>query len=83
MKSPFIRIDWAHWVSRMVFPGESKNRRLRTSVREFARISWFWLKQGRWGDRQLLPAAYFDEYVRPQTPKELPHTENGVKRKTT
>jgi len=51
------------------------SRRLSASVRDFARIAWFWLNRGRWGDRQLLPRRYFDEYMRPQTPKDLPHTQ--------
>jgi CubicO group peptidase (beta-lactamase class C family) len=49
-------------------------RRLSASVRDFARIAWFWLNRGKWQDRQLLPESYFDDHVRPQTPKDLPHT---------
>ncbi len=49
-------------------------RRLTASVRDFSRIVWFWTNKGRWGDRQVLPARYFDEYMRPQTPKDLPQT---------
>ena len=51
------------------------NRRLSASVRDFARIAWFWLNRGRWGERQLLPEAYFDEYLRPQTAFDLPQTQ--------
>jgi CubicO group peptidase (beta-lactamase class C family) len=47
-------------------------RRLRASVRDFSRIAWFWLNRGKWQDRQLLPARYFDDFMRPQTPKDLP-----------
>jgi len=50
------------------------NRRMSASVRDFARIAWFWLNQGRWKETQLLPAHYFEEYMRPQTPPDLPHT---------
>lgn len=49
-------------------------RRLSASVRDFARIAWFWRHEGRWGDRQLLPAKHFREYAKPQTPPDLPHT---------
>ena len=49
-------------------------RRLRASVRDFARIAWFWANRGRWGDRQLLPRRYFDKYMRPDVPADLPHT---------
>ncbi|MBI2433591.1 MAG: DUF5060 domain-containing protein, partial [Candidatus Hydrogenedentes bacterium] len=47
-------------------------RRMKASVRDFARIAWFWLNKGRWGEQQVLPARYFEEYMRPQAPKDLP-----------
>lgn len=50
------------------------NRRLSASVRDVARIGWFWLNRGRWGDRQLLPVRTFDTYMKPQTPPDLPVT---------
>ncbi len=49
----------------------SDRRRISASVRDWARIAWFWLNRGRWGDRQVLPRRYFDEYMRPQVPKNL------------
>jgi len=49
-----------------------ERRRLKASARDFARIAWFWLNRGRWHDRQLLPARYFDECMRPQVPRDLP-----------
>jgi CubicO group peptidase (beta-lactamase class C family) len=51
-----------------------RNRRLSASVRDFARIAWFWLHQGRWKDRQLLPKRFFDQYQRPQVPRDLPQS---------
>jgi CubicO group peptidase (beta-lactamase class C family) len=51
-----------------------RNRRLSASVRDFARIAWFWLHRGRWKTEQLLPERLFDENQRPQTPPDLPHT---------
>lgn len=50
----------------------SDKRRLKASVRDFARIAWLWLNRGKWQDRQLLPARDFDEFMRPQTPSDLP-----------
>ena len=50
----------------------SDNRRLSASVRDFARIAWFWLNRGRWGERQILTRHYFDDYLRPQVPGALP-----------
>ena len=52
----------------------NSKHRLKASVRDFARIVWFWTRKGRWGDRQILPQHYFDEYMRPQAPKDLPQT---------
>jgi CubicO group peptidase (beta-lactamase class C family) len=50
------------------------NRRISASARDFARLAWFWLNRGKWGRRQLLPRRMFDEYMRPQTPRDLPAT---------
>jgi CubicO group peptidase (beta-lactamase class C family) len=54
-------------------------RRLKASVRDFARIAWFWLNCGNWAGKQLLPESYFDDYARPQTSKALPQTEKNGK----
>ena len=45
---------------------------MSASVRDFARVAWFWLNRGNWNGRQVLPRAYFDENMRPQVPKDLP-----------
>ena len=50
---------------------------MSASVRDFARIAWFWLNRGNWAGKQLLPRAYFTEYMRPQVPKDLPLTQHG------
>ena len=57
----------------------TSKHRLKTSVRDFARIVWFWCQKGNWNGTQLLPRRYFDEYVTPQTPKDLPQTEKDGK----
>jgi hypothetical protein len=44
------------------------------TVRDAARIALFWLNRGRWSDRQILPERYFDDYMRPHVPPDLPHT---------
>jgi len=49
-------------------------RRLSASVRDFARIAWFWLNKGKWQGAQVLPRRFFDDYMKPHTPKDLPHT---------
>ena len=57
----------------------NSKHRLKASVRDFARIVWFWCRKGNWDGRQVLPERYFNEYMRPQTPKDLPETEhNGI-----
>jgi CubicO group peptidase (beta-lactamase class C family) len=53
------------------FTFRRKNRRMSASVRDFARVAWFWLNRGNWNGKQLLPQSYFAENLRPQVPKEL------------
>lgn len=55
-----------------------KNRRISASVRDLGRIGWFWCNKGRWGEQQLLPTRYFDDYVKPQTAKDLPLTRKAT-----
>jgi len=50
------------------------NRRMSASVRDFARIAWFWLNEGRWNGRQLLPRSMFQRYQKPHVPADLPYT---------
>ncbi|HOF41254.1 MAG TPA: DUF5060 domain-containing protein, partial [Candidatus Hydrogenedentes bacterium] len=50
----------------------TERNRLSASVRDYARIVWFWTQKGQWDGRQVLPRRYFNEYMRPQTPKDIP-----------
>jgi CubicO group peptidase (beta-lactamase class C family) len=50
------------------------NRRISGSARDLARLGWFWLNEGAWDGRQVLPREMFREYVKPQAPKDLPQT---------
>ena len=54
----------------------SKNR-LRASVRDWARIVWFWMNRGQWEDRQILDRRFFDEYMKPDVPEDLPRTQKA------
>ena len=47
----------------------NKKRRMNASVRDFARVAWFWLNRGNWNGTQVLPRAYFDDNMRPQVPR--------------
>jgi CubicO group peptidase (beta-lactamase class C family) len=51
---------------------------LVTSPRDFARIGLFWLNKGNWRGTQRLPASYFDTYMKPQVPANLPRTAGGT-----
>jgi CubicO group peptidase (beta-lactamase class C family) len=53
------------------FSFRKSNRRMSASVRDFARIAWFWLNRGKWNGTQVLPRSYFDDNMRPQVPKDL------------
>ncbi|MBL8851419.1 MAG: DUF5060 domain-containing protein [Planctomycetaceae bacterium] len=57
------------------FKFRNKNRRISASVRDFARLAWFWLNRGEWDGTQVLPRAYFDDNMRPQVPFDLPQTQ--------
>ncbi|MGQ9651998.1 MAG: BACON domain-containing protein [Phycisphaerae bacterium] len=52
----------------------ASNNRLNTSVRDFARIGWFWANKGYWNGTRLLPQHYFDDYMKPQVSSSLPKT---------
>lgn len=54
-----------------------KNRRISASVRDFARIAWFWINEGKWGDQQVLPAKYFVEFKSPQVAGDIPITKSA------
>lgn len=41
------------------------------SIRDFARIGWFWLNNGNWNGTQLLPKRLFDDYVRPHVSSDV------------
>jgi len=45
-----------------------------TSVRDYARIGWLWLNKGNWNGIQVLPQSYFDNYMTPWVPGDLPRT---------
>lgn len=50
----------------------SEKRRISASVRDFARIAWFWANNGNWNGKQILPKHYFDDYRKPQAKRNLP-----------
>lgn len=56
---------------------EERRRRLSTSVRDFARLAWFWRQHGQWQGKQLLPRTLFDDCNRPHVPMDLPLSAPG------
>lgn len=52
----------------------SKKARVIASVRDFARLCWFWLNKGEWESKHLLSNQFFRDYCRPHVPAKLPHT---------
>ena len=50
----------------------------RLTARDFARIGWFWLNEGKWNNVQLLPAHYFDAFMKAQVPATLRRTAGGA-----
>jgi CubicO group peptidase (beta-lactamase class C family) len=53
----------------------AKDRRISASVRDFARIAWFWVNRGQWNGAQVLPERFFREYRKPDVPANLPYTQ--------
>jgi CubicO group peptidase (beta-lactamase class C family) len=51
-----------------------KDRRMFASVRDFARLTWFWLNNGNWNGVQVLPERFFRQYRRADVPVTLPFT---------
>jgi len=53
----------------------ANRRRLAASVRDFARICWFWMNNGNWNGTQLIPERLFRESRKPDVPRTLPISE--------
>jgi CubicO group peptidase (beta-lactamase class C family) len=49
------------------------------SVRDFARLCWFWMNRGNWAGKQLLPEFYFEKYMKPDTLPNLAYSDTVVK----
>jgi CubicO group peptidase (beta-lactamase class C family) len=43
-----------------------------TSPRDFARIGWLWMHKGNWNGREVLAREFFERYMKPQVPSNLP-----------
>ncbi len=54
--------------------GSRGGRGLNASPRDFARIGWLWANYGNWAGTQLLPRSYFENYMKPDVPVDLPRT---------
>lgn len=48
------------------------------SPKDFARIGWFWLQQGRWQEQQLLPRQIFSRYRSSQVSDDLPRADGVI-----
>jgi len=48
--------------------------RANISPSDFARIGWFWMNKGNWKGKQLLPASFFDNYVKADVPSTMLET---------
>jgi hypothetical protein len=51
---------------------------LYASVRDFARVGWWWLNKGLWHGTQMLPISYFDNFMKNQVSSSLPRTAGGA-----
>ena len=55
-------------------------RRISASVRDWARICWFWLQPRKMARSAGAAARYFDEYMKPQVARDLPFSARGPDR---
>jgi len=53
---------------------ESNKGRVRSSARDFARMGWLWMNKGNWNGTQLVPASFFDNYMKADVPANLPQS---------
>jgi CubicO group peptidase (beta-lactamase class C family) len=47
---------------------------VQASVRDFARLGWLWLNQGRWNGKEVVSTHLFDDCIRPGVPASVPRT---------
>lgn len=57
--------------------GSRNGAGVNTSPRDFARVGWFWMNRGSWNGKQLLPKKNFDDYMKPDLPRDLPRTKRS------
>jgi CubicO group peptidase (beta-lactamase class C family) len=57
-----------------LFFGSREGRGVNATPRDFARLGWLWLNQGRWRNRSVLPRRLFRQWVQPGVPRGLPRT---------
>jgi len=55
--------------------GHNRAGRLKVSMRDFARFGLLYLRQGRWGDKQLIREDYAKMLVSTPLPNSIPRTE--------
>lgn len=58
----------------MVSAGWKAHGRAWISVRDWARLTWFWTNKGNWNGKQLIPKSYFEQYFKSCVPDDLPYS---------
>jgi len=53
------------------------NMKVVTSPRDFARIGWLWMHHGDWNGRGVLRRDFFERYLKPHVPANLPVAERN------
>lgn len=56
----------------------SSRAHISASVRDFARIGWFWVNQGAWNGKQLLPRELMVMAQQPGVPSDLPLSDKST-----
>jgi hypothetical protein len=50
---------------------------MKMSARDWARIHVFWINRFNWNGKPLLPAEWFDTYIEPGVPYDMPNLWEG------
>ena len=67
--------DPLHFQDGVIFGNNSNVQRpglrVKCTVRDFSRVGWLWMNKGRWGNEQLIPQSFFDNYCKADVPSSV------------
>ena len=61
-------------------PGVRGDHGVDATCRDFARLGWLWLNHGNWAGEQVIPASYFQEFMKLHVTEDMPVSQDKRKR---